>query len=153
MVHWVRMKKRDDQVARKVNLFADNIAINRFDFFCVIACFLFCPIFTFGDSNKNPQVEVIGLLPDAKVEDMKMDGVEVRRISKDTSTRLLSPNVRDKSFEEAGLKSSIARWDGYQKDLLSLRAQFMSLEDLKKKYPSLPHLALEKLKKILSATK
>lgn len=136
-----------------MNLFADSIAINRFYFFCIIVCCLFSPMFTLGDSSKNPKVEVIGLLPDAKVENMKMDGVEVRRISKDTRTRQLSPNVRDKSFEEAGLKSSVASWDSYQKDLLSLRAQFMSLADLKKKYPNLPHLALEKLKKNLSTTK
>src|SRR4051794_38579532 len=45
---------------------------------------------------------------------------------------------RVRSLEQAGLQREVAGWDELEQDLLYLRAQKSSVEDLRKKYPKLP---------------
>jgi hypothetical protein len=59
---------------------------------------------------------------------------------------MVSREDREKTFTSMGLQGDLAGMDEMDRDLLLMDAGSKPLEELKKKYPTIPHGKLDKLR-------
>ena len=105
------------------------------------------------DSNG---MTVIQLDPSMPTEGLKAAGYDVTTADEfnqyDPWTEP-SPRLRDRLFAEAGVRPYIGRFDHLKKDMLFLRAQEDSLDQLAKRYPGIPTRVLWTLQQLITGEK
>lgn len=88
--------------------------------------------------------------------DPKISKSETKEVFSDSKYQIIDASKNagsncDPLFEKSGLSSFTKNYDPYEKKMLSLRAQSLSLEKLQKKYPKLPAEGLTKLMELSHA--
>jgi hypothetical protein len=105
------------------------------------------------DSNG---MTVIQLDPTMPTSGLKADGYDVvsaEEFAQYDPWSEPSPLLRDRLFAEAGVRPFIGRLDHLKKDMLFLRAQEDSLDQLSKRYPGVPRGVLSTLQQLINGEK
>lgn len=125
----------------------------------LFACFaLVSPALGAPSKKREPSSGAAGQTPhalqmdeDFPIEQLQQEGAVVHPLSGvGSSSQMLSPNLQDQFFHEAGLGEFVKNWDGFEKDRLALRAENQEPKDVAARYEGrLPEQAIRKLKTII----
>jgi hypothetical protein len=116
------------------------------------------PTFAAPAQKRSPNSGATGQTPhaiqmdeDFPVEALEKEGVVVHPLSENAGrSEMLSPNLQDQFFHEAGLSEFTKGWDGFEKDRLALRVENQDPKEVATRYEGrLPEPALRKLKSII----
>lgn len=96
--------------------------------------------------SNTDDVHVIQMDADLPIEYLSADGVTVHPLNQDQPGGIPSREVRDQIFFKAGLYKDVAQWDDLAKDMLFMKSEYKSAQELKKAYPQLDPEKIQKLK-------
>jgi hypothetical protein len=90
---------------------------------------------------------------DFPIESLQTEGVVLHPLSENApQSEMLSPQLQDQFFQEAGLAAFTKTWDGFEKDRLALRAENQDPKEVAARYHGrLPEPAIRKLKSLIES--
>lgn len=90
---------------------------------------------------------------DFPIGSLQQEGVTLHPSSEiGSQNQMLSPQLQEQFFQEAGLAEFVKKWDGLEKDRLALRVENQAPEEVAARYQGrLPEAAIRKLKSIIES--